>query len=99
MEKNVDIRLYHERQRADDAIKRLARIKGRLTDICTLTNNEKLPKYTGWYILLKESDMHPSGYTVLCIFNPDASEEHEEPEWDFAIPIKCKDDIKEFTGW
>ena len=40
MGKKFDIRIYHERQRADDAIKSLTRLKGRLNDVCSLVNDE-----------------------------------------------------------
>jgi len=95
----MDIRYYFEKQRADDAGKQLTHIKRRLNDLCEAINVEKLPKYSGWYILLKEVDFHPSGYNVLCIFNPDTADEGSEPEWDYAISIKCKEDIPEFNGW
>lgn len=95
----MDMNYFLEKQRADDASEKLARMKGRLNDLCAMVNDEKLPKYTGWFVLLKESDIHPSGYTVLCIFNPDEMDEASEPVWDYAIPIKCKEDIPEFIGW
>ena len=94
----MDIRYYYEKQKADDANRELVMIRKRLENIVIGLSDKQMPDYTGWFVLLKESNS-PSGWDFVGFFNPELSEEKEEPEWDFAIPIKEKECIEEFTGW
>lgn len=55
--------------------------------------------YTGYYILLKETNNPDKPFEFLSIFNPDKDEDYSEPEWDLALPIPTPDTALEFQGW
>lgn len=59
----------------------------------------KTPKYTGWFVLLRESPESDSGFEFVGFFNPDVSPENSEPEWSYALPIQTSESIEEFLGW
>ena len=95
----MDIRVYREKQRADDANMSLVKMKSRLKNLMASFEDQKLPQYTGWFVLLREDAKAPSGYQFAGFFDSDTANEEDEPQWDFAIPIKVKEDIEEFNGW
>ena len=89
---------YQEKARANKAFKDLKQLKKRITDVLDCFPETKIPKYTGWFVLIRENPKTDSGFEFLGFFNPDIYQE-TEPEWHFAIPIQSSETINEFQGW
>ena len=67
-----------------------------------MIDTKPLPKYTGWFVLLKKDSKTPSGYSFVGFFNPEKECDEECDEvikWDFAIPICDEKTMPEFDGW
>ena len=96
---NKGFRAYQEKARADEAFKQLRRLKERISSIVDNIPNEPEPKYTGWFVMLKENRETESGFEFLGFFNPDVSKPETEPEWSMCIPIKLFESVREFQGW
>ena len=91
------LRFFQEKNKADTLSRKLYTVNKRLKEISSELEDIEIPKYNGWFILLKKDTKSKCGYEFLNFFNPDISD--DEPEWDYAIPIQSKDSIPEFTGW
>jgi len=80
---------------------RIPTFRKRLMNICD-SLEEKLPKYTGWFVLLKRTGKLSAlegSWKFLGFYNPDVSPEDAEPEWDLCIPISEPETVEEFQGW
>lgn len=81
--------------------KRVSTFRKRLMDLCD-SLEENLPKYTGWFVFLKRVEKPSaleSEWECVGFYNPNVSEEDEEPVWDLCIPIPEPESIEEFEGW
>lgn len=93
------IRMFSAIKEKQDIESEFLKFKTRLSEYLDNLNNLKFPKYTGWFVLLNYSKISESGYEFVGFFNPDLSNENDEPKWQIAIPIITEETIKEFTGW
>jgi len=96
---NKWIRAYQAKARADQAYKDLRKFKERIESLIDSIPEIKEPKFTGWFVLLRKNEHHPSGFGFLTFFNPDISDPKTEPEWDMCLPIQTPGSISEFMGW
>lgn len=95
MIKKNALEAYQVKYENENLKKRVMRCKKQLTNLCNELD-ESLPKYTGWFVLLKKSG---EGWEFLGFYNPDTAEENTEPEWDMCLPIPELETVEEWTGW
>jgi hypothetical protein len=76
--------------------RRINRFRERLVGLCNEIEQDAKVQYTGWFVLLKETE---GGFESLGVFNPDISESETEPEWDLCLPIPEPESFRDFMGW
>ena len=68
----------------------------RLMDFCDSIEQEAQLEYTGWFVLVKKEG---DAWKCVGTYNPNVSEEDEEPDWDICLPIPTLETINKFQGW